>query len=146
MYHFYAYVFVFNFSVVLKCISCGIFVLHLCCRNELSQSFFDVLNGVTSRFESITFFFNIYFLYWGLRCIKLFFVIINMMIDHLQAKASWTQYTTGVGNDVNLPPGFEESHPANVLHNKLSEISVIQWQCPPKVSFNVKFLFVFSRY
>lgn len=55
--------------------------------------------------------------------------------DHLQAKASWPPYTTGAGQDDNLPPGFEESHPANVLHNKLSEISVIQWQCPPKVNF-----------
>lgn len=56
--------------------------------------------------------------------------------DHLQAKASWPPYTTGAGHDDNLPPGFEESHPANILHNKLSEISVIQWQCPPKFAYD----------
>ncbi|KAL1820782.1 hypothetical protein ACET3Z_015651 [Daucus carota] len=56
--------------------------------------------------------------------------------DHLQAKSSCPLYTTGAGHDDNLPPGFEESHPANVLLNKLSEISVIQWRCPPKFAYD----------
>lgn len=66
--------------------------------------------------------------------------------DHLQAKASWPMYSTGAGSDDNLPPGFEGTHPSNVLQNKLSQIPVIQWQCPPRVSAHVDcfIFFLFS--
>lgn len=53
--------------------------------------------------------------------------------DHLHAKSSWPSYSAGAGSDDNLPPGFEGTHPANVLHDKLSQIPVIQWKCPPRV-------------
>ncbi|KAI8015370.1 Zinc finger CCCH domain-containing protein 6 [Camellia lanceoleosa] len=52
--------------------------------------------------------------------------------DHLQAKESWLSPPTGMGSDDNLPPGFEGAHPANLLKNKLSQIPLIKWSCPPK--------------
>uniref|UniRef100_A0A5B6YIB6 Putative zinc finger CCCH domain-containing protein 6 n=1 Tax=Davidia involucrata TaxID=16924 RepID=A0A5B6YIB6_DAVIN len=52
--------------------------------------------------------------------------------DHLQAKSSWPLHSTGVGADDNLPPGFEGAHPATLLKNKLSQIPLIRWKCPPR--------------
>lgn len=49
--------------------------------------------------------------------------------DHLQAKESWH---SGGGSDDNLPPGFEGIQPANLMHNKLSQITLIQWKCPSR--------------
>ncbi|XP_059646084.1 zinc finger CCCH domain-containing protein 6-like isoform X1 [Cornus florida] len=56
--------------------------------------------------------------------------------DHLQAKASWPHQSTGMGFGDNLPPGFEGAHPANLLKNKLSQIPVIRWKCPPRFVLN----------
>ncbi|PSR99609.1 Zinc finger CCCH domain-containing protein [Actinidia chinensis var. chinensis] len=53
--------------------------------------------------------------------------------DHLQAKTSWMSPPTGIGYDDNLPPGFEGALPANLLRNKLSQIPLIKWRCPPRV-------------
>lgn len=55
--------------------------------------------------------------------------------DHLQAKTSWLLHSNGLGSDDNLPPGFEGAHPANQLKNMLSQIPVIKWKCPPRVSY-----------
>ncbi|EXC04196.1 Zinc finger CCCH domain-containing protein 6 [Morus notabilis] len=52
--------------------------------------------------------------------------------DHLQAKTSWLSHSTGTGSDDVLPPGFEGSHPANLLQTKLSQIPTIKWRCPPR--------------
>lgn len=52
--------------------------------------------------------------------------------DHLQAKESWH-------SDDNLPPGFEGIQPANLFQNKLSQITLIQWKCPSRVSYFYKF-------
>uniref|UniRef100_A0A5B6YIN0 Putative zinc finger CCCH domain-containing protein 6 n=1 Tax=Davidia involucrata TaxID=16924 RepID=A0A5B6YIN0_DAVIN len=52
--------------------------------------------------------------------------------DHLQAKTSWPPHSTGLGSDDNLPPGFEGAHPENLLKNKLSQIPLIKWRCPPR--------------
>ncbi|KAH7848893.1 hypothetical protein Vadar_009809 [Vaccinium darrowii] len=52
--------------------------------------------------------------------------------DHLQAKASWLPSPAGIGADDNLPPGFEEAQPANLWRNKLSQIPLIEWRCPPR--------------
>ncbi|KAM7517243.1 hypothetical protein LguiA_006826 [Lonicera macranthoides] len=59
--------------------------------------------------------------------------------DHLQAKASWPSsslYSSSAGggggsSDDNLPPGFEGTPPASLLKNKLSQIPLIKWTCPP---------------
>lgn len=56
--------------------------------------------------------------------------------DHLQAKASWPSHSTGTGSDDNLPPGFEGIQPANLLKNKLSQIPVIRWKCPPRFALD----------
>ncbi|WKA10263.1 hypothetical protein VitviT2T_027843 [Vitis vinifera] len=56
--------------------------------------------------------------------------------DHLQAKTSWLLHSNGMGSDDNLPPGFEGAHPANQLKNKLSQIPLITWRCPPKFVLN----------
>jgi len=52
--------------------------------------------------------------------------------DHLQAKASWLPSPAGIGADDNLPPGFEEAQPASLWRNKLSQIPLIEWRCPPR--------------
>ncbi|KAA8537543.1 hypothetical protein F0562_027151 [Nyssa sinensis] len=53
--------------------------------------------------------------------------------DHLQAKTSWLLHSTGLGSDDNLPPGFEGAYSANLLKNKLAQIPLIKWRCPPKL-------------
>lgn len=53
--------------------------------------------------------------------------------DHLQAKASWLPHTAGTNAEDTLPPGFEGLS-ANQLHAKSSDIPVIKWRCPPRVS------------
>ncbi|KAL6995806.1 hypothetical protein U1Q18_005941 [Sarracenia purpurea var. burkii] len=37
-----------------------------------------------------------------------------------------------MGSDENMPPGFEGAQPANLLRNKLSQIILIKWRCPPR--------------
>ncbi|CAK9178438.1 unnamed protein product [Ilex paraguariensis] len=53
--------------------------------------------------------------------------------DDLQAKTSWSLHSTGMGSDDNLPPGFEGTEPANLLKNRLSQVPVIKWRCPPRI-------------
>ncbi|XAR64175.1 hypothetical protein NMG60_11024420 [Bertholletia excelsa] len=52
--------------------------------------------------------------------------------DNLQAKTSWLSPPTGMSSDDNLPPGFEGTHPANLLKNRLSQVPLVKWRCPPK--------------
>ncbi|XP_022844326.1 zinc finger CCCH domain-containing protein 30-like [Olea europaea var. sylvestris] len=54
--------------------------------------------------------------------------------DHLQPKTLWSVHTVGVVSDDNLPPGFEEHQPRNLWRNKLSQLPLIKWRCPPRVS------------
>lgn len=54
--------------------------------------------------------------------------------DHLQAKASWASHPSSIMSDDNLPPGFEGTQPVNHFMTQLSQIPVIKWRCPPKVS------------
>lgn len=54
--------------------------------------------------------------------------------DHLQAKSTWVTPSNGTGTDDILPPGFEGAHSSNESHINLSEIPVVKWQCPPRVS------------
>lgn len=60
--------------------------------------------------------------------------------DHLQAKTSLASHSTGSGSDDNLPPGFEGAHPANQLL-KLSQIDLIKWRSPPRVSHAFRSLY-----
>ncbi|KAA8528721.1 hypothetical protein F0562_036076 [Nyssa sinensis] len=57
--------------------------------------------------------------------------------DHLQAKTSLLLHSTGVGADNNLPPGFEGAHPTILLRNKLSQIPLVRWKCPPRFVLDV---------
>ncbi|KAK3019806.1 hypothetical protein RJ639_004799, partial [Escallonia herrerae] len=50
--------------------------------------------------------------------------------DELQAKTLFNP--SGSGPDDNLPPGFEGTDPANLLKNKLSQIPLVKWRCPPR--------------
>ncbi|XP_027147919.1 zinc finger CCCH domain-containing protein 6 [Coffea eugenioides] len=52
--------------------------------------------------------------------------------DHLQAKTSWSSNSNSLVSDDNLPPGFEGTQPANLLWNKLPQIPLIKWKCPPR--------------
>ncbi|GKD38412.1 retrovirus-related pol polyprotein LINE-1, partial [Tanacetum coccineum] len=54
--------------------------------------------------------------------------------DHLQAKSPWPWPSVGAGSDDNLPPGFEGSQPSNPFQSKLSQIPVIQWKCPARLT------------
>ncbi|XP_057974559.1 zinc finger CCCH domain-containing protein 6 [Malania oleifera] len=56
--------------------------------------------------------------------------------DHLQAKASWMLHSSGMGSDDSLPPGFEGANSANQLMNKLSQITLCKWRCPPRYVLN----------
>lgn len=55
---------------------------------------------------------------------------------HLQAKASWMLHSRGMGLEDKLPPGFEETSPANQLMNRLSQIPLSKWRCPPRFLLN----------
>lgn len=61
--------------------------------------------------------------------------------DHLQAKTSLALHSTGSGSDDNLPPGFEGAHPSNQLQIKLSQIDLIKWRSPPRVSQALRSLY-----
>ncbi|KAL3505375.1 hypothetical protein ACH5RR_035216 [Cinchona calisaya] len=52
--------------------------------------------------------------------------------DDLQAKTSWSSHANSMVSDDNLPPGFEGTQPANLLWNKLPQIPLIKWRCPPQ--------------
>ncbi|CAA2956004.1 zinc finger CCCH domain-containing 6 [Olea europaea subsp. europaea] len=52
--------------------------------------------------------------------------------DHLQAKTLWSVHSGGTGSDDNLPPGFEGIETSNLWRNKLSQIPLIKWRCPPR--------------
>ncbi|CAI9757976.1 unnamed protein product [Fraxinus pennsylvanica] len=52
--------------------------------------------------------------------------------DHLQAKTLWSVHTGGIASDDNLPPGFEGHQPGNLWRNKLSQLPLIKWRCPPR--------------
>eukprot|EP00262_Sarcandra_glabra_P007999 TRINITY_DN21167_c0_g1_i1.p1 TRINITY_DN21167_c0_g1~~TRINITY_DN21167_c0_g1_i1.p1 ORF type:complete len:446 (+),score=58.00 TRINITY_DN21167_c0_g1_i1:120-1457(+) len=52
--------------------------------------------------------------------------------DHLQAKASWLWHSTGTDSDEHLPPGFEGPQSMDQF-NKVSQITLVKWQCPPKI-------------
>lgn len=52
--------------------------------------------------------------------------------DHLQAKTSWSSNSNSSVSDDNLPPGFEGTQPANPLWNKLPQIPLVKWKCPPR--------------
>lgn len=64
--------------------------------------------------------------------------------DHLQAKALWSFPSGGDGPDDNLPPGFEGIQPANLWRVKLSQIPLMNWRSPPRVSVFIIDVFVFS--
>lgn len=53
--------------------------------------------------------------------------------DHLQAKALGPEQS-GAGSDDNLPPGFEGIQPSNMWRVNLSQIPLIKWKTPPRVS------------
>ncbi|KAK1391649.1 zinc finger CCCH domain-containing protein 6-like [Heracleum sosnowskyi] len=55
--------------------------------------------------------------------------------DHLQEKA-WVN-SKGAGSVDQLPPGFDGTNPAYALHNNVSKIPIIKWQCPPKFVFDL---------
>ncbi|KAL2499404.1 Zinc finger CCCH domain-containing protein 6 [Abeliophyllum distichum] len=52
--------------------------------------------------------------------------------DHLQAKTLWSVHSGGIASDANLPPGFEGLQPGNLWKNKLSQLPLIKWRCPPR--------------
>ncbi|CAA3017694.1 zinc finger CCCH domain-containing 6 [Olea europaea subsp. europaea] len=52
--------------------------------------------------------------------------------DHLQAKTLWSVEKGGISSDDNLPPGFEGLQPGNHWRNKLSQLPLIKWRCPPR--------------
>ncbi|XP_047327443.1 zinc finger CCCH domain-containing protein 6-like [Impatiens glandulifera] len=62
--------------------------------------------------------------------------------DNLQAKSLWHQQSIGTGSDENLPPGFEGTHSTSLINNKLSQIPVIKWRCPPKFMLDQNWLMV----
>ncbi|GAB2250366.1 hypothetical protein Droror1_Dr00013725 [Drosera rotundifolia] len=63
--------------------------------------------------------------------------------DHLQAKrtphisqASYLLQSNGLVSDDSLPPGFEEYSPAIQLKNRLAQIPLAKWICPPRFILN----------
>ncbi|CAI9786540.1 unnamed protein product [Fraxinus pennsylvanica] len=57
--------------------------------------------------------------------------------DHLQAKTLWSVHSGGTGSDDNLPPGFEGIQTSNLWRNKLAQIPLIKWRCPPRFVLDV---------
>ncbi|GAB4839097.1 hypothetical protein Ancab_028625 [Ancistrocladus abbreviatus] len=63
--------------------------------------------------------------------------------EHLQAKkTTHVLHSTGSVPDDSSPPGFEGFNPANQLKQKLAEIPVIKWICPPRFILNATWLVV----
>ncbi|GAB4852496.1 hypothetical protein Ancab_016710 [Ancistrocladus abbreviatus] len=63
--------------------------------------------------------------------------------EHLQAKkTTHVLHSTGLVPDDSLPPGFEGFCPANQLKQKLAQIPVIRWTCPPRFILNATWLVV----
>lgn len=65
--------------------------------------------------------------------------------DHLQEKTFSVSHLYGAAVDDFLPPGFEGAPSTNHLQINLSEVPVINWRCPLRVSFSFwSFPFLFK--
>ncbi|XP_047325147.1 zinc finger CCCH domain-containing protein 6-like [Impatiens glandulifera] len=53
--------------------------------------------------------------------------------DDLQVQTLWDQQSVETGIDLNFPPKIDEFHSISFLKNKISQIPLIKWSCPPKL-------------
>ncbi|XAR61680.1 hypothetical protein NMG60_11016168 [Bertholletia excelsa] len=57
--------------------------------------------------------------------------------DCLEAMTSGLHLLTGKSSNDNLPPGFERAYPVNYLKNKLAQIPLMKWKCPPTFAMDL---------